>query len=255
MSTRGGGTFEHSCDVGSVSPRRPLIRAPERDADSGNHRRERDGPQVGVVDLAPVDDLAARLGGGVGTHRTRARICSRFPRRTERSRDIRPANFDTISRSSFLSFSGKTSPRRTPSSLFASRGVSGDTPRWWPTTTKSPMRTSRRTGRATRPRAVFAPGSTRPDGTWIRQPPRDFRRRRPHPALAFAASPGPDGRVDAFEATIETARAPRDGALRFRASSSASLARASSRRRSRGVRALRKTRVWPVFPDLSRSSR
>jgi hypothetical protein len=84
VSTRGGGTFEHSCDVGSVSPRRPLIRAPERDADSGNHRRERDGPQVGVVDLAPVDDLAARLGGGVGTHRTLARICSRFPRRTER---------------------------------------------------------------------------------------------------------------------------------------------------------------------------
>ena len=86
VSTRGGGTFEHSCDVGSVSPRRPLIRAPERDADSGNHRRERDGPQVGVVDLAPVDDLAARLGGGVGTHRTRARICSRFPRRTERTK-------------------------------------------------------------------------------------------------------------------------------------------------------------------------
>ena len=51
-------------------------------------------------------------------------------------------------------------------------------------------------------------------------------RRLPHPALAFAASPGPDGRVDAFEATIETARAPRDGALRFRASRpSASLAR------------------------------
>ena len=250
MSTRGGGTFEHSCDVGSVSPRRPLIRAPERDADSGNHRRERDGPQVGVVDLAPVDDLAARLGGGVGTHRTRARICSRFPRRTERRvgtyvrRTSIPFLVPRSSRSAV-----KPLRRRAPSSLFASRGVSGDTPRWWPTTTKSPMRTSRRTGRATRPRAVFAPGSTRPDGTWIRQPPRDFRRRLPHPALAFAASPGPDGRVDAFEATIETARAPRDGALRFRASSSASLARASSRRRSRGDRARRKTRVWPVFPD------